>query len=99
MGKKAIPFAFQVLGVVVRHGVRAHVYPYTLRAYPRSHAYPELEILWVHIYANIEHQSKPQKLVPLRTFRYKLAITKRHLDQGHKKAPIVLNLIFYHGKS
>jgi recombination-promoting nuclease RpnB len=52
-----------------------------------------------YIYINVEHQSTPQALMPIRTFRYKLGIIKQHLDQGHKKAPAVIPIIFYHGES
>lgn len=37
--------------------------------------------------------------MPIRMFRYKLGVIKQHLDQGYKKAPTVIPIIFYHGKS
>ena len=52
-----------------------------------------------YVYINVEHQSTPQELIPIRMFRYKLGIIKQHLDQGHKKAPAVIPILFYHGKS
>ena len=52
-----------------------------------------------YVYINVEHQSTPQELMPIRMFRYKLGIIKQHLDQGHKKAPAVIPILFYHGKS
>ncbi|MDQ8040102.1 MAG: Rpn family recombination-promoting nuclease/putative transposase [Rickettsiella sp.] len=51
-----------------------------------------------YIYIDVEHQSTPQELMPIRMFRYKLGITKQHLDQRHKKAPAVIPIIFYHGE-
>jgi recombination-promoting nuclease RpnB len=52
-----------------------------------------------YLYVNVEHQSTPQKLMPIRMLRYKLGIIKQHLDQGHKKAPAVIPILFYHGES
>ncbi len=51
-----------------------------------------------YVYINVEHQSTPQKMMPFRMLRYKLAIMKQHLDQGHKKLPAVIPMLFYHGK-
>jgi recombination-promoting nuclease RpnB len=51
-----------------------------------------------YAYINVEHQSSPNKLMPFRMLRYKLAIMKQHLDQGHKKLPTVISMLFYHGK-
>ena len=34
-----------------------------------------------YIHVNAEHQSSPDKLMPFRMLRYKLAIMKQHLDQ------------------
>ncbi|WP_218813364.1 Rpn family recombination-promoting nuclease/putative transposase [Rickettsiella endosymbiont of Dermanyssus gallinae] len=52
-----------------------------------------------YVYINVEHQSTPKELMPIRMFRYKLGIIKQHLDQGHKKAPAVIPILFYHGRS
>ncbi|BBB15359.1 putative transposase YhgA family protein [Candidatus Rickettsiella viridis] len=51
-----------------------------------------------YVYINVEHQSTPDELMPFRMLRYKLAIMKQHLDQGHKKLPAVIPMLFYHGK-
>lgn len=51
-----------------------------------------------YIYCLIEHQSKPDALMPFRMLRYQLSIMKQHLDKGHKKLPIVLPILFYHGR-
>lgn len=51
-----------------------------------------------YVYINVEHQSTPDELMPFRMLRYKLAIMKQHLDQGHKKLPAVIPMLFYHGR-
>ena len=51
-----------------------------------------------YVYINVEHQSTPQEMMPFRMLRYKLAIMKQHLDQGYKKLPAVIPMLFYHGK-
>ncbi|MDO8953439.1 MAG: Rpn family recombination-promoting nuclease/putative transposase [Gammaproteobacteria bacterium] len=51
-----------------------------------------------YIYCLIEHQSTPDSLMPFRMLRYQISIMKQYLDKGHKKLPIVLPLLFYHGK-
>lgn len=51
-----------------------------------------------YVYINVEHQSAPNKLMPFRMLRYKLAIMKQHLDQGSKKLPTLISMLFYHGK-
>ncbi|MFT4463986.1 MAG: Rpn family recombination-promoting nuclease/putative transposase [Sodalis sp. (in: enterobacteria)] len=52
-----------------------------------------------YIYCLIEHQSRPEKLMPLRLHRYSLAAMQRHIDQGHEKLPVVISLLFYHGRT
>lgn len=51
-----------------------------------------------YIYLNVEHQSTPQELMAFRLLRYKIAIMKQHLDQGHKKLPSVISILFYQGR-
>ncbi len=51
-----------------------------------------------YIYCVIEHQSKPDKLMAFRLLRYSLAAMQQHLSQGHKTLPLVVPLLFYHGK-
>jgi predicted transposase/invertase (TIGR01784 family) len=51
-----------------------------------------------YVYINVEHQSTPQEFMSFRMLRYKLAIMKQHLDQGNKKLPAVIPMLFYHGK-
>ena len=51
-----------------------------------------------YIYALIEHQSRPEKNMTFRMFRYAIAAMKQHLDAGHEHLPLVIPLQFYHGK-
>lgn len=50
-----------------------------------------------YIYCLVEHQSSPQKLMAFRLMRYSLAAMQQHLDKGHKRLPVVVPLLFYHG--
>ncbi|ATA25271.1 transposase [Brenneria goodwinii] len=51
-----------------------------------------------YIYCVIEHQSRPEKLMAFRLLRYCLAAMQQHLAQGHQALPLVVPLLFYHGK-
>ncbi|MBS5158942.1 MAG: Rpn family recombination-promoting nuclease/putative transposase [Klebsiella variicola] len=51
-----------------------------------------------YVYALIEHQSTPDKLMAFRLLRYELAAMQRHLDAGHDTLPLVVPILFYHGK-
>ncbi|PLK73888.1 Rpn family recombination-promoting nuclease/putative transposase, partial [Klebsiella pneumoniae] len=42
-----------------------------------------------YVYALIEHQSTPDKLMAFRLLRYALAAMQRHLDAGHDTLPLV----------
>ena len=50
-----------------------------------------------YIYALIEHQSRPEKLIPFRMLRYSIAAMQQHLNAGNEHLPLVLPLMFYHG--
>jgi len=56
-----------------------------------------------YIYCLLEHQSSPERLMPLRIIKYQLAIIQNHLDR-HKdkgkevKLPVVASLVFYNGE-
>ncbi|MEA9390732.1 Rpn family recombination-promoting nuclease/putative transposase [Acerihabitans sp. TG2] len=52
-----------------------------------------------YIYTVIEHQSRPEKMMPYRMLRYCLEAMQQHLDQGHKQLPVVIPLLFYHGRT
>ncbi|MDX7527185.1 Rpn family recombination-promoting nuclease/putative transposase, partial [Enterobacter hormaechei] len=49
------------------------------------------------IYTIIEHQSSADAHMAFRLMRYAIAVMQRHLDAGHKKLPLVIPLLFYHG--
>lgn len=51
-----------------------------------------------YIYCLIEHQSRPDKLMAFRLMRYSVAAMQHHLEQGHKQLPLVIPLLFYHGR-
>lgn len=52
----------------------------------------------VYIYNLVEHQSSPEKLMPLRIIRYQLAIIQKHLDKyGEGALPLVVPMVFYNG--
>ena len=45
----------------------------------------------------IEHQSSPDAHMAFRLMRYAMGAMQRHLDAGHKKLPLVVPMLFYHG--
>jgi conserved hypothetical protein (putative transposase or invertase) len=51
-----------------------------------------------YIYVVIEHQSSPDDHMAFRLLRYAIAAMQRHLDAGHKKVPLVIPILFYHGE-
>ncbi|MCL1124586.1 Rpn family recombination-promoting nuclease/putative transposase [Shewanella surugensis] len=51
-----------------------------------------------YVYALIEHQSSPDKNMAFRLMRYAIAAMQQHLDAGHEHLPLVIPLLFYHGK-
>jgi len=51
-----------------------------------------------YVYVIIEHQSSPDRLMAFRLMRYAVAVMQRHLDAGHRHLPLVIPLLFYHGK-
>ncbi len=51
-----------------------------------------------YIHVLIEHQSTPDKHMAFRLIRYAVAAMQRHLDAGHDKLPLVIPILFYHGK-
>lgn len=52
-----------------------------------------------YVYALIEHQSTPDKLMAFRLLRYALAAMQRHLDAGHDTLPLVVPILFYQGEA
>ena len=45
-----------------------------------------------------EHQSKPHPQMPFRLLQYSIAKMKNHLEQNNKHLPVIVNIVFYHGK-
>ncbi len=51
-----------------------------------------------YIYIILEHQSKGERMMPLRMLRYQLSAMQKHLDQKRsKRLPIVIPIVLYHG--
>jgi len=50
-----------------------------------------------YIYYLWEHQSSPQPLMPFRLLTYTLQIMQQHMNKGHKKLPLVIPAVLYHG--
>lgn len=51
-----------------------------------------------YLYALVEHQSSPDKNMAFRLMRYAIAAMQRHLDKGHSELPLVIPVLFYHGR-
>lgn len=51
-----------------------------------------------YVHVLIEHQSTPDKHMAFRLLRYAVAAMQQHLNAGHKKLPLVIPILFYHGK-
>ena len=54
-----------------------------------------------YVYMLIEHQSRPEKLMPLRILRYQLSILQKHIDENKVEGdlPLVVPMVFYNGKA
>ena len=50
-----------------------------------------------YIHLLLEHQSTADKNMAFRQMRYAVAAMQRHLEAGHKKLPLVIPVMFYHG--
>ncbi|GFN45426.1 Rpn family recombination-promoting nuclease/putative transposase [Candidatus Regiella insecticola] len=51
-----------------------------------------------YIYIAAEHQSSDDEMMAFRILCYVVELMNNHLKQGHKKLPIVLPLVLYHGE-
>lgn len=51
-----------------------------------------------YIHLLLEHQSTADKNMAFRQMRYAIAAMQRHLEAGHKRLPLVIPVLFYHGK-
>lgn len=50
-------------------------------------------------YCTVEHQSQPKFDMPLRLLQYQLDTIRIHRQAGNKSWPMVVSLLFYHGKT
>jgi predicted transposase/invertase (TIGR01784 family) len=50
-----------------------------------------------YIYIVTEHFSEQEEYVPLRQLEYNLPLMRQHLNEGHKKLPLILNICVYNG--
>ncbi|HYF97986.1 MAG TPA: Rpn family recombination-promoting nuclease/putative transposase [Coxiellaceae bacterium] len=50
-----------------------------------------------YIFVLVEHQSQGDELLPYRLLRYQVAFFKRYLEEGHKKLPLTIPMVLYHG--
>ena len=51
-----------------------------------------------YLYVLVEHQTAPDRLMSFRVLLYICMLMNDHLKKGHKKLPVVLNLLLYSGK-
>ncbi len=52
-----------------------------------------------YLYTLVEHQRKPDPLMPYRILRYQLRIMDQHLKKHHKQPlPVIVPLVFYNGE-
>ena len=52
----------------------------------------------VYILLMCEHQSKPHPQMPFRLLRYNIATIADHLEQNNAHIPVIVNIVFYHGR-
>ncbi|WP_058910758.1 Rpn family recombination-promoting nuclease/putative transposase [Entomohabitans teleogrylli] len=52
-----------------------------------------------YVYCLIEHQSSHDKYMAFRMMRYAIAAMQRHLEAGHNELPLVIPLLFCHGRA
>ncbi|EMT6574713.1 Rpn family recombination-promoting nuclease/putative transposase [Providencia rettgeri] len=52
-----------------------------------------------YLYMLVEHQSTPDKLMSWRMMHYAFLAMNQHLQQGHSELPLVVPILFYHGKT
>ena len=50
-----------------------------------------------YIYLVTEHFSQQEAHIPLRQLEYNLPLMRQHLQEGHKKLPLILNICVYNG--
>ena len=45
-----------------------------------------------------EHQSRPEKMMAFRLLEYSVLLMRQHLDQENATLPVVMPVVFYHGR-
>ena len=58
----------------------------------------DLRASYSDILYSLRTRHGPDKLMAFRLLRYALAAMQRHLDAGHDTLPLVVPILFYHGK-
>ncbi|HIF9180398.1 TPA: Rpn family recombination-promoting nuclease/putative transposase [Photobacterium damselae] len=51
-----------------------------------------------YVYTLIEHQSSRDHHMAFRLMRYAIAVMYQHMKTGHDKLPLVIPILYYHGK-
>src|SRR3990167_3710668 len=52
-----------------------------------------------YLYLVVDHQSRPDELMPFRILKYVCNIIDQHINNtGSKRIPLILPLVVYHGK-
>src|SRR3990167_7580117 len=52
-----------------------------------------------YLYLVVDHQSRPDELMPFRVLKYVCNIIDQHINNtGSKRIPLILPLVVYHGK-
>lgn len=51
------------------------------------------------VYCLVEHQSSQDRHIAFRIMRYAIAAMQRHLDSGHEQLPLVIPVLFCHGRA
>jgi predicted transposase/invertase (TIGR01784 family) len=50
-----------------------------------------------YLYFLVEHQSSPDKYMPLRFAEYNIQLMRQHLNEGNQYLPLILNICVYNG--
>ncbi|ARR51825.1 Rpn family recombination-promoting nuclease/putative transposase (plasmid) [Photobacterium damselae subsp. damselae] len=51
-----------------------------------------------YVYALVEHQSRSDAKMAFRMLRYAVAAMQQHLEAGNNELPLVIPILFYHGR-
>ena len=53
----------------------------------------------VYIYTLLEHKYTPEKLLAFLMLKHSVSLMQQHLDEGHTRLPIILNVCLYAGQT